>query len=48
MPRGSVVVIGLTGLVKSTTLAAIVDYINETKYKHILTFEDPIEFSHQS
>ena len=48
MPRGSVVVIGLTGLVKSTTLAAMVDYINEIKYKHILTFEGPIEFSYQS
>ena len=48
MPRGSVVVIGLTGLVKSKALAAMVDYINETKCKHILTVEDPIEFSHQS
>ena len=48
VPRGLVVVTGPTGSGKSTTLAAMVDYINETKYKHILTIEDPIEFVHQS
>ncbi len=48
VPRGLVAVTGPTGSGKSTTLAAMVDYINETKYKHILTIEDPIEFVHQS
>ena len=48
VPRGLVVVTGPTGSGKSTTLAAMVDYINETKYEHILTIEDPIEFVHQS
>ena len=37
VPRGLVVVTGPTGSGKSTTLAAMVDYINETKYEHILT-----------
>lgn len=46
--RGLVVVTGPTGSGKSTTLAAMVDYINETRYEHILTIEDPIEFVHQS
>ncbi len=46
--RGLVVVTGPTGSGKSTTLAAMVDYINESKYQHILTIEDPIEFVHQS
>ncbi len=48
VPRGLVAVTGPTGSGKSTTLAAMVDYINETKYEHILTIEDPIEFVHQS
>jgi twitching motility protein PilT len=48
VPRGLVVVTGPTGSGKSTTLAAMVDYINDTKYEHILTIEDPIEFVHQS
>ena len=48
VPRGLVVVTGPTGSGKSTTLAAMVDYINETRYEHILTIEDPIEFVHQS
>ena len=39
---------GPTGSGKSTTLAAMVDYINENRYDHILTIEDPIEFVHQS
>ena len=46
--RGIVLVTGPTGSGKSTTLAAMVDYINETKYNHILTVEDPIEFVHES
>ena len=45
VPRG-LAVIEPTGSGKSTTLAAMVDYINETKYEHILTIEDPIEFVH--
>lgn len=47
-PRGIVLVTGPTGSGKSTTLAAMVDYINQTQYCHILTIEDPIEFVHQS
>ncbi|MEL7401311.1 MAG: ATPase, T2SS/T4P/T4SS family, partial [Pseudomonadota bacterium] len=42
--RGIVLVTGPTGSGKSTTLAAMIDYINESKYDHILTVEDPIEF----
>ena len=48
VPRGIVLVTGPTGSGKSTTLAAMVDYINDTKYDHILTVEDPIEFVHES
>ncbi len=47
-PRGLVLVTGPTGSGKSTTLAAMVDYINDNKYDHILTIEDPIEFVHES
>lgn len=47
-PRGLVLVTGPTGSGKSTTLAAMVDYINATHYHHILTIEDPIEFVHES
>ncbi|MGQ3089272.1 MAG: type IV pilus twitching motility protein PilT [Methylophilus sp.] len=47
-PRGIVLVTGPTGSGKSTTLAAMVDYINETQMSHILTVEDPIEFVHSS
>ncbi|HQR50039.1 MAG TPA: type IV pilus twitching motility protein PilT [Methylophilaceae bacterium] len=47
-PRGIVLVTGPTGSGKSTTLAAMVDYINDNDYGHILTVEDPIEFVHQS
>ena len=47
-PRGLVLVTGPTGSGKSTTLAAMIDYINSTRYDHILTIEDPIEFVHQS
>ncbi len=46
MPRGLVLVTGPTGSGKTTTLAAMVDYINETKADHILTIEDPIEYLH--
>lgn len=47
-PRGIVLVTGPTGSGKSTTLAAMLDYINETRYEHLLTIEDPIEFVHES
>ncbi len=47
-PRGIVLVTGPTGSGKSTTLAAMVDYKNNTEYAHILTIEDPIEFVHES
>jgi len=47
-PRGLVLVTGPTGSGKSTTLAAMLDYLNDNYYKHILTVEDPIEFVHQS
>jgi twitching motility protein PilT len=47
-PRGIVLVTGPTGSGKSTTLAGMVDYKNETEYGHILTVEDPIEFVHES
>jgi twitching motility protein PilT len=47
-PRGMVLVTGPTGSGKSTTLAAMVNHINENEFGHILTVEDPIEFVHQS
>ena len=47
-PRGLVLVTGPTGSGKSTTLAAMIDHINDSKYEHILTIEDPIEFVHKS
>ncbi len=46
--RGLVLVTGPTGSGKSTTLAALVDYINRNRQEHILTVEDPIEFVHQN
>jgi twitching motility protein PilT len=46
-PRGLVLVTGPTGSGKSTTLAAMVNHVNEHDYAHILTVEDPIEFLHQ-
>src|SRR6056300_981731 len=46
LPRGLVLVTGPTGSGKSTTLAAMIDYINDTRHDHILTIEDPIEFVH--
>jgi twitching motility protein PilT len=45
-PRGLVLVTGPTGSGKSTTLAAMVNHINENEYAHVLTIEDPIEFLH--
>lgn len=47
-PRGLVLVTGPTGSGKSTTLAAMIDYINDNKAVHIMTMEDPIEFMHQN
>ncbi len=46
--KGLILVTGPTGSGKSTTLAAIVDYINTTSAKHIITIEDPVEFVHKS
>lgn len=48
LPRGLVLVTGPTGSGKSTTLAAMIDYINDHRYDHILTIEDPVEFVHRS
>ena len=48
LPRGLALVTGPTGSGKSTTLAALIDFINEQRRGHILTIEDPIEFVHQS
>lgn len=45
--KGLVLVTGPTGSGKSTTLAAMIDYINSTRYDHIITIEDPIEFTHE-
>ena len=47
VPRGLVLVTGPTGSGKSTTLAAMLNHINENKHEHILTIEDPIEFVHK-
>ncbi|HYD62862.1 MAG TPA: type IV pilus twitching motility protein PilT [Noviherbaspirillum sp.] len=47
-PRGLVLVTGPTGSGKSTTLAAMINHLNESEYGHILTVEDPIEFVHES
>ncbi|HFC29859.1 MAG TPA: type IV pilus twitching motility protein PilT, partial [Oceanospirillales bacterium] len=48
VPRGLILVTGPTGSGKSTTLAAMIDYINKNEHGHILTIEDPIEFVHTS
>lgn len=48
LPNGLILVTGPTGSGKSTTLAAMVDYINERQAGHIITIEDPIEFTHSS
>jgi len=47
-PRGLILVTGPTGSGKSTTLAAMINHINNNDYAHILTVEDPIEFVHES
>ncbi len=47
-PKGMVLVTGPTGSGKSTTLAAMMDYINKSRHTHIITLEDPIEFVHKS
>ncbi len=44
--KGLVLVTGPTGSGKSTTLCAMIDYINRTRHEHIITIEDPIEFVH--
>jgi twitching motility protein PilT len=46
-PRGIVLVTGTTGSGKSTTLAAMIDHINKTRSRHIVTLEDPIEYLHR-
>lgn len=48
LPRGLVLVTGPTGSGKSTTLAAMIDHVNNHRYEHILTIEDPVEFIHTS
>jgi twitching motility protein PilT len=48
LPKGLILVTGPTGSGKSTTLAAMIDYINRNKKAHIVTLEDPIEFVHAS
>jgi len=47
LPNGLILITGPTGSGKSTTLAAMIDYINTNQHCHIITIEDPIEFSHQ-
>jgi twitching motility protein PilT len=46
LPKGLILVTGPTGSGKSTTLAALIDYINQGQKKHIITVEDPVEFVH--
>ncbi len=46
-PRGLIIMVGSTGSGKSTTLASMIDYRNENHHGHIVTIEDPIEFTHQ-
>ncbi len=46
LPKGLVLVTGPTGSGKSTTLAALIDHINQTRHDHIITIEDPVEFVH--
>ena len=48
MPKGLILVTGPTGSGKSTTLAAMIDFINATRSEHIITMEDPVEFVHRS
>jgi twitching motility protein PilT len=46
-PQGLILITGPTGSGKSTTLASMIDYMNQTKARHIITLEDPIEYEHQ-
>ena len=46
-PRGMIIITGTTGSGKSSTMGALINYINQTMSKHILTLEDPIEFTHE-
>ncbi|MFM7717959.1 MAG: type IV pilus twitching motility protein PilT, partial [Actinomycetota bacterium] len=48
LPRGLVLVTGVTGSGKSTTLASLLDVINGERHEHIMTVEDPIEFEHRN
>ena len=48
LPKGLILVTGATGSGKSTTLAAMIDYINQTRSAHVVTIEDPIEFLHRN
>jgi twitching motility protein PilT len=48
LPKGLILVTGATGSGKSTTLAAMIDFINQTRASHVVTIEDPIEFLHRS
>jgi twitching motility protein PilT len=48
LPKGLILVTGPTGSGKSTTLAAMVDFVNQNESKHIITIEDPVEFVHRS
>jgi twitching motility protein PilT len=48
LPKGLVLVTGPTGSGKSTTLAALVDYVNRTRSDHVITIEDPLEFVHEN
>ena len=48
LPKGLVLVTGPTGSGKSTTLSALIDYINRNRSDHIITIEDPLEFVHEN
>jgi twitching motility protein PilT len=48
LPKGLVLVTGPTGSGKSTTLAALIDYVNRTRTDHVITIEDPVEFVHEN
>jgi twitching motility protein PilT len=48
LPKGLILITGATGSGKSTTLAAMIDYINQTRSSHVVTIEDPIEFLHRN
>jgi twitching motility protein PilT len=48
LPKGLILVAGATGSGKSTTLAAMIDFINQTRAAHVVTIEDPIEFLHRN